>query len=148
MCVCVCVCVCMSVFVCVCIMCGEVAAEIHVGIQAARTLNCLCNHKWLPPFPLLLLQGANELDPASNKSHQNTLFGSNSGATIIDALDTLYIMGMHDELSDAKDWVRTKLNMDVDKKGSVFELSIRYDTVSTPVSRSFSLSAVCNPQDY
>eukprot|EP00037_Helgoeca_nana_P001424 m.26783 g.26783 ORF g.26783 m.26783 type:complete len:605 (-) comp11841_c0_seq1:100-1914(-) len=70
--------------------------------------------------------GYNELDPAKDTFHLNTLFGSNSGATIIDALDTLYLMDMTDELADAREWVDTKLNMDIDKTGSVFELTIRY----------------------
>jgi hypothetical protein len=51
-------------------------------------------------------QGYNELDPAKDTFHLNTLFGSNSGATIIDALDTLYLMDMTDELADAREWVR------------------------------------------
>lgn len=55
------------------------------------------------------MQGYNELDAASNTFHQNTLFGSNSGATIVDALDTLHLMGMKEELAVAKEWVRTHM---------------------------------------
>lgn len=37
--------------------------------------------------------------------------GGLKGASIIDSLDTLYIMGLMDEYNDAKEWVQTSLDL-------------------------------------
>lgn len=47
------------------------------------------------------------------------------GATIIDSLDTLWIMGMTDEFYEARDWVRDSFNPRADKDVSFFEATIR-----------------------
>lgn len=39
------------------------------------------------------------------------LLGGLRGASIIDSLDTLYIMGLMDEYNDAKEWVKTSLDL-------------------------------------
>lgn len=48
-------------------------------------------------------------------SHFLLLFpsGSIQGATIVDALDTLYIMEMMEEFEEATDWVEKNLNFNV-----------------------------------
>lgn len=35
------------------------------------------------------------------------------GATIVDALDTLYIMGLHDEFKDGQQWIEQNLDFSV-----------------------------------
>ena len=35
------------------------------------------------------------------------------GATIVDALDTLYIMGLHDEFRDGQKWIEDNLDFSV-----------------------------------
>lgn len=58
--------------------------------------------------------GQNELKPLSKTGHSAGIFGSSRmGATCVDALDTLYIMGMKDEFKHARDWVATNLNFNV-----------------------------------
>lgn len=56
--------------------------------------------------------GANELKPVSRRSHSANIFGRNTqlGATIVDSLDTLYMMGMLDEYKRARDWVVAHLD--------------------------------------
>ena len=55
--------------------------------------------------------GANELRPISRRGHTASIFGSSPmGATIVDALDTLYIMGMNEEFQHAKEWVQQNLD--------------------------------------
>lgn len=49
----------------------------------------------------------------------------NLGLTIIDALDTLYIMDMQDEYNDAKNWVENSLKLDVNRDVNLFETTIR-----------------------
>lgn len=57
--------------------------------------------------------GKNELRPISKRGHSASVFGTMPmGATILDGLDTLYIMGMNEEFKQARDWVATELNVD------------------------------------
>ena len=57
--------------------------------------------------------GSNELRPISRRGHSASIFGSLSlGATIVDAIDTLYIMGLEEEYKKARDWIATNLNFD------------------------------------
>ncbi|XP_078485823.1 mannosyl-oligosaccharide 1,2-alpha-mannosidase IA [Ciona intestinalis] len=70
--------------------------------------------------------GANELRPISKSRHSANIFGSaDTGATIVDALDTLYIMGMHKEFKEGAEWVMG-LNMNSRTDISVFEVNIRF----------------------
>ncbi|KAK2856021.1 hypothetical protein Q5P01_004756 [Channa striata] len=70
--------------------------------------------------------GSNELRPVSKQGHSSNLFGSIKGATIVDALDTLYIMEMFDEFDAATDWVEKNLDFNVNAEVSVFEVNIRF----------------------
>lgn len=70
--------------------------------------------------------GANELRPISKKKHKSNVFGdAESGATIVDALDTLYIMGLTKEFKVAQGWVES-FNMNSKTDLSVFEINIRF----------------------
>ncbi|KAF1898663.1 hypothetical protein Lal_00023672 [Lupinus albus] len=66
--------------------------------------------------------GQDELQPQS-KSGVNSFGGL--GATLIDSLDTLYIMGLHEQFDKAKEWVATSLDFNKDYEASVFETTIR-----------------------
>ncbi|EFN65488.1 Mannosyl-oligosaccharide 1,2-alpha-mannosidase IB [Camponotus floridanus] len=58
--------------------------------------------------------GKNELRPISKRGHSASIFGaSNMGATIVDGLDTLYIMGLHDEFKQGRDWIAENLDFDI-----------------------------------
>lgn len=71
--------------------------------------------------------GHNELMPISKRGHSAGIFGqSMMGATIVDALDTLYIMGFTEEFKKARDWVATSLDFNVNSGVSVFEITIRF----------------------
>ena len=55
--------------------------------------------------------GKNEVRPVSLRGHTASIFGSSSmGATIVDSLDSLYIMGLVDEYNAARDWVAESLD--------------------------------------
>lgn len=57
--------------------------------------------------------GKNELKPLSKRPHTGSIFGSYEiGATIVDSLDTLYIMGMKEEFQEARDWIAKKFSLD------------------------------------
>lgn len=72
--------------------------------------------------------GKNELRPISKRGHLGSIFGSASlGATIIDGLDTLYIMGMMEEFKQGRDWIADNYSMDdLSTDLSVFETNIRF----------------------
>ncbi|KFB35981.1 AGAP000558-PA-like protein [Anopheles sinensis] len=72
--------------------------------------------------------GKNELRPLSKRGHSNSIFGSfDLGATIVDGLDTLYLMGLHKEFDEGRDWVERKFTLEnVDADLSVFETNIRF----------------------
>lgn len=57
--------------------------------------------------------GMNELKPISKKAHNGSVFGSAVlGATIVDGLDTLYIMGLHDEFKRGREWIANSLQLE------------------------------------
>ncbi|RHY42241.1 hypothetical protein DYB30_001333, partial [Aphanomyces astaci] len=71
--------------------------------------------------------GADEVAPVSGERRHNVWGGI--GVTLVDSLDTLYIMGMHDEFHRARNWVAYHMNftqLGADgTKISVFEIVIR-----------------------
>ncbi|GMH03863.1 hypothetical protein Nepgr_005702 [Nepenthes gracilis] len=66
--------------------------------------------------------GQDELQPQS-RSGVNSFGGL--GATLIDSLDTLYIMGLDEQFQRAREWVATSLDFNKDYDASVFETTIR-----------------------
>lgn len=65
--------------------------------------------------------GHDNLKPISHNYHD--WFGL--GLTIVDGLDTLYIMGLMDEFEEAKIWVRDHLNFNEFNEVNLFEVTIR-----------------------
>ena len=82
--------------------------------------------------------GADELLPMSKKPSEPW---GGVGATLVDSLDTLWLMGLKDDFWEARDWVRDKLSYDDVSSVSVFETTIRslggllsaYDLSGDPV---------------
>ncbi|KAL6560045.1 mannosyl-oligosaccharide alpha-1,2-mannosidase [Orobanche gracilis] len=70
------------------------------------------NHAW----------GHDELQPQSKNGVDS--FGG-LGATLIDALDTLYIMGLDEQFQKARQWVAESLDFNKNYDASVFETTIR-----------------------
>ncbi|KAJ9600137.1 hypothetical protein L9F63_009547, partial [Diploptera punctata] len=72
--------------------------------------------------------GKNELRPISKRGHSASIFGSMSlGATIVDGLDTLYIMGLDEEFKQGRDWIAEKFDINSATTDlSVFETNIRF----------------------
>lgn len=66
--------------------------------------------------------GQDELQPQS-KSGINSFGGL--GATLVDSLDTLYIMGLDEQFQRAKEWVTNSLDFNKNYDASVFETTIR-----------------------
>lgn len=73
--------------------------------------------------------GYNEVMPVSGRpSTSGGPFGAwKTGATIIDALDTLWIMGLKSEFNAGREWVRTHFNLrNANQSLSCFETVIRF----------------------
>jgi mannosyl-oligosaccharide alpha-1,2-mannosidase len=72
--------------------------------------------------------GENELRPISKAGHSAGIFGAQTklGATIVDGLDTMYLMGFIDEYQRGRDWIIKKLNINLDAEYSAFEINIRF----------------------
>ena len=66
--------------------------------------------------------GSDELRPISGSTNQNW---GGMGTTLVDALDTLWLMGMKEEFEEARDWVRDHLKHSPPGDVSVFETTIR-----------------------
>ncbi|KAL6996118.1 Mannosyl-oligosaccharide 1 2-alpha-mannosidase mns2 [Sarracenia purpurea var. burkii] len=66
--------------------------------------------------------GHDELQPQTKNGVDS--FGG-LGATLIDSLDTLYIMGLDEQFQRAREWVANSLDFNKDYDASVFETTIR-----------------------
>ena len=69
--------------------------------------------------------GKDQIKPVSGGSESFPLKNHHLGLSLIEALDTLWIMGLDDEFNDGVEWVKRNLDFDVDGEVSVFETSIR-----------------------
>jgi len=69
-------------------------------------------------------------DKAWGRDELHPLDGSSSnwigmGLTIVDSLDTMWIMGLHEEFAKAKEWIASALNFNIHREISLFETTIR-----------------------
>lgn len=71
--------------------------------------------------------GSNELKPISRRGHNDSVFGAAPlGVTIVDSIDTLWIMGLTDEYDQARAWIEHDFNPNgADFDLSLFEVTIR-----------------------
>ncbi|XP_070582176.1 endoplasmic reticulum mannosyl-oligosaccharide 1,2-alpha-mannosidase-like [Ptychodera flava] len=65
--------------------------------------------------------GHDELKPVS-KRHSEWF---RLGLTLVDGLDTMYIMGLHEEFQEARDWVANKMDVNPNVDVNLFETTIR-----------------------
>ncbi|XP_066600437.1 endoplasmic reticulum mannosyl-oligosaccharide 1,2-alpha-mannosidase [Prorops nasuta] len=65
--------------------------------------------------------GHDNVKPISKRYHE--WFGL--GLTIVDALDTLYIMGLNDEYAEARSWIEKNLVFTINRDVNLFEVTIR-----------------------
>ncbi|KAK0202740.1 glycoside hydrolase, partial [Desarmillaria ectypa] len=68
--------------------------------------------------------GADEYHPIS---HRGSNFSENGGIgyTVVDALDTMLIMGLHDEHVSARQWIQDKHSFEKESNFNTFETTIR-----------------------
>lgn len=69
--------------------------------------------------------GKDQIKPISGGFESFPLKDHHLGLSLIEALDTLWAMGLDEEFRDGVEWVKGKLDFDVDGEVSVFETNIR-----------------------
>jgi mannosyl-oligosaccharide alpha-1,2-mannosidase len=69
--------------------------------------------------------GYDEVAPISGKPKDFFVDGHSFGLSIIEAMDTLYVMGLDDELIACVNWLRSHLDFNVDGNMQMFEAVIR-----------------------
>ena len=112
---------------------AEAAASDAEGRVRAEAVKEAMKHVWSNYEKLAW--GMDELKPVSGRGDNNW---AGLGMTIVDSLDTLWIMGLMDEFNRAKEWVAQSLSFDKPASISVFEVTIR---VLGGLLAAFDLSA-------
>lgn len=98
----------------------EMARSDALGRERANAVRAAMAHAWSGYRSKAW--GADELKPRSGSRQDNW---GGMGMTLLDSLDTLYVMGMLDEFKEAKEWVAKNLNFNTHHSVSVFETTIR-----------------------
>jgi mannosyl-oligosaccharide alpha-1,2-mannosidase len=98
----------------------ELAASDSLGRVRALAVKGAMEHVWKNYAERAW--GMDELKPVSGGSDNNW---AGIGMTLIDSLDTLWLMGMTKEFDAAREWVTKSLSFDRPASVSVFEITIR-----------------------
>lgn len=98
----------------------SVVSEDPIDIERREKVKDAMHHAWSSYEKYAW--GHDELQPESENGVDS--FGG-LGATLIDSLDTLYIMGMHEQFQKAREWVAQSLDFNKNYDASVFETTIR-----------------------
>src|SRR3954464_9637116 len=69
--------------------------------------------------------GKDQIKPISGGFESFPLKNHHLGLSLVEALDSLWVMGLDDEFRDGVAWAKANLEFDVDGEVSVFETSIR-----------------------
>lgn len=81
--------------------------------------------KWAWDHYVARAWGKDEINPVSGTSQSFFIDGHDLGLSLVEALDTLWIMELDDEFQVGVDWVKANLDFDIDGYAQVFETNIR-----------------------
>jgi endoplasmic reticulum Man9GlcNAc2 1,2-alpha-mannosidase len=79
--------------------------------------------------------GDDEYHPISRTGSNLTKAGG-IGYTVIDSIDTMLLMGLHDEHARAREWVTKKMSLDRDGNFSTFEVTSFFCNSETSIIHS------------
>ncbi|XP_067947698.1 mannosyl-oligosaccharide 1,2-alpha-mannosidase IA-like [Watersipora subatra] len=98
----------------------------HASLTRAEYVKEMMRHAWSNYRKFAW--GANELAPQVQRPHDSIFPSTRLGLTIVDSLDTLWIMGMFEEVEHGKQWLVQNLTtaLHVNAEVSVFEFNIRF----------------------
>ena len=69
--------------------------------------------------------GKDEINPVSGTSQSFFIEGHDLGLSLVEALDTLWLMELDEEFQAGVDWVKAELDFDIDAFAQTFETNIR-----------------------
>lgn len=69
--------------------------------------------------------GRDEINPVSGTAQSFFIEGHDLGLSLVEALDTLWMMELDEEFQQGVDWVKSSLDFDIDGESQVFETNIR-----------------------
>ncbi|HVL40509.1 MAG TPA: glycoside hydrolase family 47 protein [Brevundimonas sp.] len=81
--------------------------------------------KWAWDHYVARACGKDEINPVSGTSQSFFIDGHDLGLSLVEALDTLWIMELDEEFQAGVDWVKANLDFDIDGYAQVFETNIR-----------------------
>ncbi|KAI0326772.1 glycoside hydrolase [Cubamyces sp. BRFM 1775] len=97
-------------------------ANITADIPKRDAVVAAFKHAWLAYERDAM--GDDEYHPLSHKGTNLTEAGG-IGYTVVDSIDTMILMGLHDEYARAREWVATKMSFERDAEFNTFETTIR-----------------------
>ncbi|MDP3801124.1 glycoside hydrolase family 47 protein [Brevundimonas sp.] len=92
---------------------------------AALGADVKAEFKWAWDHYVARAWGRDEINPVSGTSQSFFIDGHDLGLSLVEALDTLWIMELDDEFQAGVDWVKASLDFDIDGFAQVFETNIR-----------------------
>jgi mannosyl-oligosaccharide alpha-1,2-mannosidase len=92
---------------------------------AALGADVKAEFKWAWDHYVERAWGKDEINPVSGTSKSFFIEGHDLGLSLVEALDTLWIMELDEEFQQGVDWVKANLDFEVDGYAQVFETNIR-----------------------
>ncbi len=92
---------------------------------AALAADVKAEFKWAWDHYVDRAWGRDEINPVSGTSQSFFIEGHDLGLSLVEALDTLWLMELDEEFQRGVDWVKTSLDFDVDAFAQTFETNIR-----------------------
>lgn len=92
---------------------------------AALGADVKAEFKWAWDHYVARAWGKDEINPVSGTSQSFFIDGHDLGLSLVEALDTLWIMELDEEFQAGVDWVKANLDFDIDGYAQVFETNIR-----------------------
>jgi mannosyl-oligosaccharide alpha-1,2-mannosidase len=92
---------------------------------AALGADVKAEFKWAWDHYVAKAWGKDEINPVSGTSQSFFIEGHDLGLSLVEALDTLWIMELDEEFQAGVDWVKANLDFDIDGFAQVFETNIR-----------------------
>lgn len=103
--------------------------ESNADVEKMKAVKAAMEHAWKGYETYAW--GQDELNPKSKKGKLGVLGGMNGfsgfGATMVDAMSTLHLMGLREEFGRARDWIAENMNFETGstQRISFFETTIR-----------------------
>jgi len=92
---------------------------------AALGADVKAEFKWAWDNYVARAWGKDEINPVSGTSQSFFIEGNDLGLSLVEALDTLWIMELDEEFQAGVDWIKANLDFDIDGECQVFETNIR-----------------------